>query len=128
VHINLSAPRLLWKDEENYLRLLWGLSGPRDVAFTGCIENHDRILGCGRLLSPPSPHVLLRLERAGSSVRALCSTDGEQWYTAGQVHFPASDPIQVGLHAVGSVDRGVYHGAFPEGTAIRFATIRHQPA
>jgi DNA-binding SARP family transcriptional activator/regulation of enolase protein 1 (concanavalin A-like superfamily) len=155
-HINLSAPRLvcpasgdlilqaacrqgradrpalggllLWKDEQNYLRLVWGLAGSRDVAFTGCIENRDRIFGRGRLPSPPSPHVLLRLERVGSSVRALCSIDGAQWYTAGQVRFPASDPVQVGLHAVGSIDRGVYHGAFPKGTAIRFAGIRHQPA
>jgi hypothetical protein len=30
------------------------------------------------------------------------------------------DPVEVGLHAIGMIDRAIYHGAFPEGTAIRF--------
>jgi len=32
---------------------------------------------------------------------------------------------RVGPHAVGSIDRSIYHDAYPEGTAIRFASIQH---
>jgi hypothetical protein len=28
------------------------------------------------------------------------------------------------LHAIGYIDRAIYHGAFPEGTAIRFETFQ----
>jgi hypothetical protein len=37
----------------------------------------------------------------------------------GQARFPGG-PAQVGLYAIGSIDRGLYPGAYPEGTAIRF--------
>jgi hypothetical protein len=53
-------------------------------------------------------------------VNALCSADGEQWFTVGQVEFPVEDPVEVGLHAIGNIDRLMYPCAYPEGTAIRF--------
>jgi hypothetical protein len=28
--------------------------------------------------------------------------------------------VMVGLHAIGTIDRTIYHGAYPEGSAIRF--------
>ena len=62
----------------------------------------------------------LRLERAGSRVRALCSADGSEWFSAGEAEFPVEGPLEVGLFATGTIDRTIYHGAFPDGTAIRF--------
>jgi tetratricopeptide (TPR) repeat protein len=64
--------------------------------------------------------VFLRLERLGSKLNALCSVGGVSWFTVGHVEFLVEDPVEVGLHAIGNIDRTVYHGAFPEGTAIRF--------
>ncbi|MBI1926353.1 hypothetical protein HYR99_19175 [Candidatus Poribacteria bacterium] len=32
-------------------------------------------------------------------------------------------PVEVGLHAIGAIDRTIYHVAFPEGTAIRFEAV-----
>jgi hypothetical protein len=32
--------------------------------------------------------------------------------------------FRVGLHAVGSIDRSVYHDAYPEGTAICSSSIQ----
>ena len=45
---------------------------------------------------------VLRLERAGDEVRALCSADGQQWYRVGQATFAADAPLLVGLHAIGT--------------------------
>jgi hypothetical protein len=153
LNVNLSAPRLLrpasgdwvaqtqcvpvsgqapaigglvlWVAKENYLRLDRGAIGERDVYFGGCLENRDVLIGRGRL--PPgnnSGRVFLQLERVAEQVRAFCSTDGECWFTAGQVTFPVEDPVQVGVFAIGSIDRTVYHGAYPDGTAIRFESFR----
>jgi predicted ATPase/DNA-binding SARP family transcriptional activator len=108
---------LLWKDDQNYLRLDRGVCGPLEVSFQGCINDRDAILGRGRLLAE---RVVLRLERIGSRVNALCSADGERWFTVGHVEFPVEDPVEVGLHAIGMIDRTIYHGAYPTGTAIRF--------
>jgi hypothetical protein len=41
----------------------------------------------------------------------------------GDVEFPVESPLQVGLHAIGNIDRTVYHGAYPDGTAIRFESF-----
>ena len=50
----------------------------------------------------------------------MCSADGKQWFSVGKIDFPATDPVEVGLHAVGWIDRTIYPGAFPDGAAIRF--------
>ena len=148
-HINLSAPRilrsvsgdfaaqtvcvpvseekpaiggfLLWKDKENFLRLDKGTRGACEISFMGCIGNKDVIIGRGRL---PSERVYLRIERFDNKVNALCSADGEEWFTVGNVGFPVEDPVEVGLHAIGNIDRTIYHGAYPEGTAIRFESFQ----
>ena len=57
-------------------------------------------------------------------MKALCSAEGERWLTAGQVEFPAEDPVEIGLHAIGMIDRIIYPGAYPEGTAIRFEAFQ----
>ena len=59
----------------------------------------------------------------GGRVNGLCSADGEAWFTVGQVEFSVEDPVEVGLHAIGNIDRTVYPGAYPEGTAIRFESF-----
>jgi predicted ATPase/DNA-binding SARP family transcriptional activator/class 3 adenylate cyclase/regulation of enolase protein 1 (concanavalin A-like superfamily) len=153
-HINLSAPRLLrslegdfavqticvpasdkkpalggillWKDQENYLRLDRGVFGEREILFSGCLENKDVVIGRGRLWAPDNKtaEVSLRLERLGRQVKALCSVDGQVWFIVGQVEFPVEDPVEVGLHAIGNIDRTIYQGAYPEGTAIRFESFQ----
>jgi hypothetical protein len=40
------------------------------------------------------------------------------------VPFPGADPVQVGVHAIGNIDRTVYRDAYPDGTAIRFESFR----
>jgi hypothetical protein len=120
---------LLWKDKENYLRLDVGTRGADEISFQGCLDNEDLIIGRGRLAVEESAirgsGVWLRLEWQADSVRALCSADGEGWYTAGSVVFlfEQGAEIQVGLHAIGNIDRSIYHGAYPDGTAIRFASF-----
>jgi len=108
---------LLWKDLRDYLRLERGMLDAGEVAFHGCVGDRGCLIGWGRL---PAERVVLRLERVGDEVRALCTADGGTWLRVGSVPFPAGDPVQVGLHAIGEIDGVVYNGAYPEGTAIRF--------
>jgi regulation of enolase protein 1 (concanavalin A-like superfamily) len=79
------------------------------------------LIGRGRLRSE---RVFLRLERVGDRVSAFCSADGKNWFTVGHVEFPIEDPLQVGMHAIGHIDRCIYRGAYPEGTAIRFESFQ----
>jgi hypothetical protein len=111
---------LLWKDRENFLRLDRGTRGIHEISFMGCLGNKDVIIGRGRL---PFRRVHLRLERLSSRVNALCSADGAEWFSVGHTEFPAEDPVEVGLHAIGMIDRTLYPGAYPEGTAIRFESF-----
>jgi hypothetical protein len=89
----------------------------RVIACRGCISNEDQVIGRGRL---PAERMWLRLERSGSRARALCSVDGDPWYSAGEADFPTDGPVEVGLYAIGAIDCTIDHGAYPEGTAIRF--------
>jgi hypothetical protein len=130
---------LLWKDKKNYLRLDRGTRGEREICFRGCLENKDVIIGRGLLpigksadlpVSKWPGRISLRLERAADRVDAFCSADGENWFTVGHIGFPVEDPIQVGLCAFslqaasGNLGRTVYHGAYPDGTAIRFESFQ----
>ncbi|MCH7719743.1 MAG: hypothetical protein IH988_01965 [Planctomycetes bacterium] len=112
---------LLWKDKQNYLRLDKGTRGKHEINFAGCINNEDIIIGRGRLVSEKA---YLRLERVGNRVFALCSADGEEWFTAGNVEFVVDDPVEIGLHAIGMIDRTIYHGAYPDGTATVFRDFK----
>jgi hypothetical protein len=114
---------LLWQDQENYLRLDRGTAGEREIAFQGCIGNQDLIIGRGRLNTDSFERIFLRLERIGDRVNALCSADGAEWFTVGHVDLPIEGPLQIGLHAIGNIDRTIYRGAYPDGTAIRFASF-----
>jgi hypothetical protein len=117
---------LLWQDEENYLSVNVGFWGEHQVLFEGCLDNQDTITGRGLL-----PHderagqkVFLCLKRAEDNVSAFCSADGEQWFTVGKMKFSTGDLIQVGLCAFGDIDRAIYRGAYPDGSAIRFESFR----
>jgi tetratricopeptide (TPR) repeat protein len=112
---------LMWKDRENYLRLDRGTRGPHEISLKGCLAGEDRLLGRGRLVGE---RVFLRVERRGGHVSGYCSIDGRTWFAVAQVAFPASDPLEVGLFASGRIDRSIDHGAYPEGTAIRFETLQ----
>jgi hypothetical protein len=114
---------LLWKDQDNYLRLDRGTAGENEIAFRGCLANRDVFIGRGRLPTDPPNRVFLRIERVGCRVNALCSADGETWFTVGHIEFPVEDRVEVGLHAIGSIDRTIYRGAYPDGTAIRFGSF-----
>ena len=111
---------LLWQDEHNFLRLTRNAFGPGSVAFLGALGKKDVVIGLGHLPAiEPECAIHLRLERWGEQVRALCSADGVSWYSVGHVAFPAGD-AQVGLHAIGNIDRCAFPGAHPQGSAIRF--------
>jgi hypothetical protein len=123
---------LLRQDKENYLRLDRGRWGKGEIAFAGCIGDADLIIGRG-LLRSRDPEAIagevepaavwLRLERTGDEVQALCSSNGEEWFRVGTIEFPSEGLLQIGLHAIGHIDRTVYHGAYPDGTAIRFESF-----
>jgi hypothetical protein len=120
---------VVWRDEESYLRLDVGTNGPHEVFFAGCIENQDAVFGRGRLpgrAEQPngSPCVHLRIERAAGHVRALCSVDGEGWFSVGEVEFSGDDALQIGVYANGEIDRLIYPGAHAQGTSIRFLSFQ----
>ena len=75
-------------------------SAQRNFSFQGCLGNKDAIFGRGRLVAE---RIFLRLERRDGRVNALCSANGEAWFTVGQVEFSVEDPVEVGLHAIGSI-------------------------
>jgi regulation of enolase protein 1 (concanavalin A-like superfamily) len=114
---------MLWKDEENYLYLDWGSNGRSELAFMGCLANQDVIIGRGRLVAD---RVTLRLERTGDQVAAFCTADGETWYTVGHATFDVEGPVEIGLYAIGTIDRTPYPGTWPDGTAIRFESFALQ--
>jgi DNA-binding SARP family transcriptional activator/class 3 adenylate cyclase/regulation of enolase protein 1 (concanavalin A-like superfamily) len=114
---------LLWLDKENYLRVEWGRYGRYEVLFDGCVANADAVYGRGRLPREPL-RVFLRLVRRGDRMDALCSADGETWWSVGHAAFPTEDPVQIGLCAIGMIDRTIYPGAYRDGTAIRFESFR----
>jgi tetratricopeptide (TPR) repeat protein len=114
---------LLWMDERSYLGLQWGTFGPGQVGLEGAIENVDVVIGRGLLPDGAQERAFLRLERRGDHVAAFCSADGEAWFRVGRARFPAG-PAQVGLYAIGSIDRAIYPGAYPDGTAIRFESFQ----
>ena len=91
---------LIWKDKDNYIRFERGTHGENEIHLSGSIEGEGDLFGRGMLASDI---LYLRLERIGDRISTYCSSDGENWMTCGEVSFPAGNPIQVGVHAIGSV-------------------------
>ncbi|MBN1889159.1 MAG: DUF1349 domain-containing protein, partial [Thermoflexales bacterium] len=112
---------LVWKDDKNFMRLDRGKIGRREIAFLGCQGGQDILVGRGCLSF--QERVWLRLERRGEELRAFCSADGRQWFTAGHVNFPAEDPLQVGMYVIGDIDFTVYQGAYRQGASLRFTSF-----
>ncbi len=115
---------LIRKNDTNIVRLVWGTRGVRDVSFEGCIDETDLIVGRGLVPESDSGKVWLRLERVEDQVRGLSSSDGMHWYNIGQVDLTADDPVEVGIHAVGWIDRVIYPGDYTGGTVIRFESFQ----
>jgi tetratricopeptide (TPR) repeat protein len=111
---------VMWKDEDNYLRLDRGSMAESNVLFSGCILKSDAVFGRGGLYAA---RAYLRLERSGSTVRALCSGDGREWSAVGEAEFTVEDPLDVGLFADGAVHPEVYPRSYGSGSTVRFAAF-----
>lgn len=53
-------------------------------------------------------------------MRALCSADGQAWFTLRAAACVPDDRVEVGVFAIDTIDRTLYPGAFIKGAAIRF--------
>ena len=112
---------LLWQDDGNFLQVERGSTGPAQLTFRGHLDGEFQFFGRGMLAG----RILhLRLERRAAGIRALCSPGGGRWYTLGTVEAPFDRSVHLGLFAIGLIPRILYQGAFPEGTAIRFESLR----
>jgi len=111
---------LLWRTEQDYVRIIWGEAGTRSILVAACTDNVDRAWGAGALAGAAGPEgVLLHLDRRGDRVRAFCSLDGAEWWHVCDVPF-ATGVAYVGPFAVGTIDRTIYPGAFPAGSVTVF--------
>jgi len=79
----------------------WGTSGDQTTQGAG----HADLSGLYRRTASPG------------------GADGQAWFSVCQIEFALADPIEVGLCAIGKIDRAVYPGPFPAGTAIRFEGV-----
>ena len=115
---------LVWKDRDNFLRFEIGVHGQQAVRLHGYVGGKYQVAGRGRNagLKPATPdrddEIYLRLERAGEQFSAYCSLD--DWLTCGKLTLPVDNPIQIGIHSIGMIDRTIYCGSFKEGTATLF--------
>lgn len=113
---------LIWKDRDNFLRFEKGTDGIHEVHLDGRADGMRLVSGRGLL--PSNEASYLRLERVGNDFSSYCSTDGTRWFTCGKFELPIDDPIQVGIHAIGMIDRTVYCGEYRDGTATLFRNFR----
>ena len=92
---------LVWKGEDGMVRLERSEEGK--VSLLCKTEGEWRYLGIGRFFS--FDEVYLRLERIKDSFSAYCSVNGIDWVLCEEVKLPVSDPLQVGVYAIGSIIR-----------------------
>jgi hypothetical protein len=64
------------------------------------------------------------MERVGDEFSAYCNADRENWFSCGTMTLPLDDPIQLGICAIGMIDRTIYCGAYPDGTATVFRDFK----
>ncbi len=115
---------LVWKDSDRLLSFENGCYEKHEVVMSGRHERKWRFAGRGFLPVDNDVELHLRLERAGDQFSSYCSIDGENWLTCGKMTLPMEDPIQIGIHAIGMIDRTIYCGAYKEGTATVFRNFR----
>jgi class 3 adenylate cyclase/tetratricopeptide (TPR) repeat protein len=99
-NITIVGGLLVWKDKDNFIRFERGMHGTNEIGLSGNIKGEFGHFGRGVLASET---IYLRIERIGDTLSAYCSKDDENWLTCGEVGFPVGDPIQVGIHAIGSI-------------------------
>ena len=107
---------LIWKDKDSFLRFEKGVHGQNEVRLRWPVV--------GRGLLPGDKEVHLRLERSGEQFSAYCKKDGKNWLTCGKLTLSLDDPIQIGIYAIGKIDRTIYCGSFKDGTATLFRGFR----
>jgi len=115
---------LIWKDKHNFLRFEKGVDGKHEIRLQGFINDEYQIAGRGLLPESENNETYLRLERSGDEFTSYCNIDGENWLTCGKMTLPMEDPIQIGIHAIGMIDRTIYCGEYKEGTATLFRNFR----
>ena len=117
---------IVWQNNDNYVYLDWGSFGPQEVRLMAMIEHQQHALGRGWLPAhAASAEVVLRLERRGTQVLALCRAPvaDAPWWRVGATEFCFTEGVRVGLYAIGDVERLLYPGAYPHGTAIQFMAL-----
>jgi tetratricopeptide (TPR) repeat protein len=89
---------LVWELEERCLRL------ERDEAgrLSLCCKDQERWKYVGSRFLPSYP-IYMRLERLENRFLGYGSADGENWTLCGEVEFSMSEPVHVGLYAIGAV-------------------------
>ena len=92
---------LLFKNRDNYLRLLVHTQAPGEVLCMLQREGEHFTLGRGLLADGPAH---LRLERRGTTVRALAGTDGRHWHLCGQTDLPGWDTAEAGVYGECVID------------------------
>jgi len=115
---------LVWKDKRNFVRFEIGVDDQHEVRLHGYVDDGRLIAGRGLIQTDENEEIHLRLERSGDEFSGYCSADGENWFTCGKMTLPIDDPIQIGIHAIGMIDRTIYCGAYKEGTATVFRNFR----
>jgi DNA-binding SARP family transcriptional activator/class 3 adenylate cyclase/tetratricopeptide (TPR) repeat protein len=111
----------IWQDEDHFFHVEKGSLGKEDLTFKGCVGSRAMIFGRGRLQSDVT---WLRMERDEGVIRALCSPDGKEWLSLGEIRIDLPEALETGIYCSGWIDRSYYHGAFPEGAAIRFDSFQ----
>lgn len=111
---------LVWLSDQYWFCLEIGGRGTDEVMLRGFMNYTDLVFGRGQL---KASRVCLRLERRGNWLSGLCSADGKEWFYVGGCELSTIEPLRLGLHAAGHINRLVYPGAYPEGTAIRFDEV-----
>jgi len=115
---------LIHQDKDNFLRFEIGVHGENEVRLHGYVGGVQQIVGRGILQDFRSlkdfGSLLLRLERISDEFSAYCSADGKNWFTCGAMALPLNAPISLGICAIGMIDRTIYCGAYPDGTATVF--------
>ena len=108
---------IVWLSDKYWFCLEKGGRGVDDIMLRGFMNYTDLVFGRGQI---KGDRIFLRLERRGHWLTAFCSADGENWLYAGGCELSTIEPLRLGLHAIGHINRLVYPAAYAEGTAIRF--------
>jgi class 3 adenylate cyclase/tetratricopeptide (TPR) repeat protein len=112
---------LLWQSEVKWVCLEIGAHGPGEIIFRGFKDNQDMVFGRGIL---KTDGIYLQFEKQGNQITAFCSPNGKNWLFVGSMHLASNEAVTPGLHGNGHINRMIYPGAYPEGTAICFKNFQ----